>query len=165
MTQDVEANAAGVDFALVAYREEGDWQVQELSPRVLADVASLAAELRRYPGDNGVLGLVSVDDDFFLLTRVVGGQVRVLLSDITAASDWPIARSVVDFLQLPHPEPDDEQVPAGDPGIVADLGLGAMDMGALLDDYELYPDEALGDIAHRLGFGRLYDDALGVPTP
>lgn len=165
MTQDSEANAAGVDFALVAYREEGVWQLEELSPRTVADVESLATELRRYPGDGGALGLVSVDEDFFVLVRVLGEHVRVLLSDITAAGEWPIARSVVDFLGLPQPDPDDDQLPAGDPAIVADLGLDAMAMGALLDDFELYPDEMLGDVAHRLGFGRQYDELLGVPTP
>ena len=56
----------------------------------------------------------------------------------------------------------EEQEPAGDLGIVADLGMGAMDMGALLDDYELYPDEMLGDIAGKLGFGRLYDEVVGA---
>ena len=40
--------------------------------------------------------------------------------------------------------------------------MGAMDMGALLDDYELYPDEMLGDIAGRLGFGSQYDELVGV---
>ena len=48
--------------------------------------------------------------------------------------------------------------------ISADLGMGAMDMGALLDDVELYPDEMLADIATRLGFGTLYDQVLGVAT-
>jgi hypothetical protein len=43
--------------------------------------------------------------------------------------------------------------------------MGAMDMGALLDDYELYPDEMLGDIASRLGFGPLYDEIVGVAAP
>ena len=37
-----------------------------------------------------------------------------------------------------------------------------MDMGALLDDFELYPDEMLGDIARRLGFGALFDEAVGA---
>ena len=165
MTQDSQANAEGVDFALVVYREEGVWQLQELSPDSVADVGSFAAELRRYPGDGGSLGLVSVDEDFFLLLRVLGAHVRVLLSDITAATDWPIARSAVDFLELPLPaDDDDDQVPAGDLAIVADLGMGAMDMGALLDDFDLYPDEMLGDIAHRLGFGRLFDEVAGVTT-
>jgi hypothetical protein len=47
---------------------------------------------------------------------------------------------------------------------VADLGMGAMDMGALLDDFDLYPDEMLSDIAARLGFGRSYDELVGVST-
>ncbi len=165
MTQDSGSDAAGVDFALVVYREEGVWQLRELPPERAVDVDTLATELRRYPGDGGSLGLLSVDEDFFLLVRVLGDRVRVLLSDITAATDWPVARSAVDFLELPVPEDDDEQVPAGDLSIVADLGMGAMDMGALLDDFELYPDEMLADIANRLGFGRLYDEAVGVPTP
>ena len=92
-------------------------------------------------------------------------EARVLLSDVTAATEWPIARSVVEELELPMPEDEDDQLPAGDLGIVADLGLPAMDMGALLDDYDLYPDEILGDIAHRLGFGSLYDETLGVAAP
>lgn len=163
MSDQGPANAeGGVDFALVAYREEGVWQVQPLPSRSTSDLASLVQELRRWPGDSGCLGLVSVDEDFFLLLRVQGERCRILLSDITAATDWPLAREAVETLELPIPGDDDDQVPAGDPGIVADLGLGAMDMGALLDDYELYPDEVLGDIARSLGFGSQYDELVGV---
>ena len=164
MTQDAEANAEGVDFALVVYREEGVWQLQELDPDKVADIDTFADELRRYPGDGGSLGLVSVDEDFFLMVRVLGARTKLLLSDITAANDWPIARSVVEHLDLPLPEDEDEQVPAGDLSSVADLGMGAMDMGALLDDFELYPDEMLGDVAAKLGFGELYDEVVGVAT-
>ncbi len=160
-SEDLEA----VDFALVAYREENVWHLEELSDERVTSLDTLAAELRRWPGDFGSLGLVSVDEDFFVLVRVAGERTRVLLSDVTAATEWPIARSVVASLDLPLPEDDDEQVPAGDLGIVADLGMPAMDMGALLDDYELYPDEMLGDIAHKLGFGVMYDEVLGVTTP
>ena len=164
MSQEFEANTEGVDFVLVAYREEGLWQLQELEAEKAADLDRFAVELRRYPGDGGALGLVSIDEDFFLLVRVLGAEVRLLLSDVTAATDWPLAASVVEHLDLPLPDDEEEQEPAGDLGIVADLGMGAMDMGALLDDYELYPDEMLGDIASRLGFGRLYDEIVGVPA-
>jgi putative tRNA adenosine deaminase-associated protein len=164
MTDELEGGADGVDFVLAAYREEGVWQLQELEPEQAVDLEALAAELRRFPGDGGALGMVSIDEDFFLLVRVLGAEVRVLLSDVTAASDWPIARSALDLLELPIPDDDEDQEPAGDLAIVGDLGMGAMDMGALLDDYELYPDEMLGDIAAKLGFGPLYDDLAGVPT-
>ncbi|HET7821508.1 MAG TPA: tRNA adenosine deaminase-associated protein [Nocardioidaceae bacterium] len=165
MSQEFEANTEGVDFVLVAYREEGLWQLQELEAEKAADVDEFAVELRRYPGDGGALGLVSIDEDFFLLVRVLGAEVRLLLSDVTAATDWPLAAAVVEHLDLPLPDDEEEQEPAGDLGIVADLGMGAMDMGALLDDYELYPDEMLGDIASRLGFGPLYDEIVGVAAP
>jgi putative tRNA adenosine deaminase-associated protein len=165
MSDESEANAEGVDFVLVAYREEGVWQLEELADDSVADFETLAEELRRWPGDGGSLGLVSVDEDFFLLVRVLGPETRVLLSDVTAASDWPIARAALEHLELPLPEDDDDQVPAGDLGIVGDLGMGAMDMGALLDDFDLYPDEMLGDVARRLGFGSLYDEVVGVSAP
>jgi putative tRNA adenosine deaminase-associated protein len=165
MTEESVANAEGVDFALVAYREEGIWQLEELSAEMVADVEAFARELRRWPGDGGSLGLVSVDEDFFVLVRVAGEDMRVLLSDVTAASDWPIARSAVNHLEIPLADDEDDPVPAGDLAIVADLGMGAMDMGALLDDFDLYPDEMLGDIAQRIGFGQLYDETLGVTIP
>ncbi len=158
-------NVEGVDFALVAYREENVWRMEEVPEDRVHDLDSLTAELRRWPGDFGSLGMVSVDEDFFVLVRVAGQTTRVLLSDVTAATEWPIARSVVEELEFPMPDDEDEQLPAGDLAIVADLGLPAMDMGALLDDYDLYPDEVLGDIAHRLGFGALYDETLGVAAP
>ena len=164
MSQESEANAEGVDFALVAYREEGVWQVEELEKDTVSDLDDFTAELRRYPGDGGSLGLVSIDEDFFLLVRVLGAETRLLLSDVTAATDWPLAASVVDHLDLPLPDDDEDQEPAGDLGILADLGLGAMDMGALLDEVDLYPDEMLGDIAAKLGFGREYDELVGVST-
>ena len=165
MTDQSEANADGVDFAVVAYREEGVWQVEMLALDTLDDIEQLGRELRRWPGDGGSLGLVSVDEDFFLLVRVLGARMTVLLSDITAATDWPIARSALQYLELPIPDDEDDQVPAGDLGVVTDLGMGAMDMGALLDDYELFPDEMLGDIAAKLGFGRQFDEAVGVAAP
>ena len=159
-----QAGADAVDFALVAYREEGVWQVRELAEDTTDDLDQLAVELRRYPGDGGSIGLVSIDEDFFLIVRVLGPETRLLLSDVTAATDWPIARAVVDRLDLPLPDDEEDQEPAGDLGIVADLGMAAMDMGALLDDVELYPDEMLSDIAARLGFGTQYDDLVGVST-
>jgi putative tRNA adenosine deaminase-associated protein len=154
----------GIDFAVAAYREEGVWQVVELVHDVLTDVDRLAHALRRFPGDGGALGLVAVDEDFFVLVRVTGPTVRILLSDITAADEWELARSAVEVLGLPEPEDDDEQAPAGDLDLVGDLGMHAMDMAVLLDDFDLYPDEMLSDVARRLGFGSQFDEAVGLTS-
>ena len=154
----------GVDFAVAAYREEGEWQVEELVHDVLGDVPTLAAALRRFPGDGGAIGMIAIDEDFFVIVRVAGPSVRILLSDITAAEEWELARSAVDELGLPEPEDEDEQAPAGDLDVLGDLGMAAMDMGVLLDDFDLYPDEMLSDVARRLGFGALFDEAVGLTS-
>jgi putative tRNA adenosine deaminase-associated protein len=156
--------ADAVDFALAAYREEGVWQVAELTHDHVGDVDTLVDALRRFPGDHGAVGLVAVDEDFFLIVRVLGQHARVLLSDITAATEWEIAASAVEFLELPVPDDEDDQEPAGDLELLVDLGISAMDLGMLLDDYDLYPDELLSDVARRLGFGTAFDEAVGLTS-
>lgn len=153
-----------VDFAVAAFREGGRWTVEELAHDVIEDVDSLSHALRRFPGDAGAVGMIAVDEDFFVIVRVAGPTTRVLLSDITAADEWEIASSAIDFLGLPPPEDDDDQVPAGDLELLGDLGMHAMDLAVLLDDVDLYPDEMLSDIARRCGFGELFDDAVGLTS-
>jgi putative tRNA adenosine deaminase-associated protein len=153
-----------IDFAVAAFREEGAWTVEELAHDLIDDVDSVAQALRRFPGDGGAVAMVAVDEDFFVIVRVAGPTTRVLLSDITAADEWELASSVVEFLGLPEPEDEDDQVPAGDLDLLGDLGMRAIDMGVLLDDPDLYPDEILSDIARRLGFGELFDDAVDLTS-
>jgi len=153
-----------VDFALAAFREEGVWQVQELAHEVLVDVETLSHALRRFPGDGGAVGMVAVDEDFFVVVRVAGSHARVLLSDVTAADEWELAASAVEFLGLPLPEEEDDQVPAGDLDLLGDLGMHAMDLAVLLDDFDLYPDEMLSQVARRLGFGPQFDEAVGLAS-
>ncbi|MEZ5096395.1 MAG: hypothetical protein R2731_09910 [Nocardioides sp.] len=99
-----------------------------------------------------------------MLLRVAGPQVRLLLSDVTAADEWELAQSVVEHLNLPMPEEDDAPAPAGDLDLLGDLGVSAMDMGVLVDDEDLYPDEMLSEVARRLGFGALFDEAVGLTS-
>ena len=155
--------AGAIDFAIAAYRDEGEWTVTPLPPRAATELDVLTHALAQLPSDVGTLGMVSVDEEFFVLARVSGSHVRLLLSDVGAATESPLALAVVERLELPPPDDDDDQIqPAGDLAILADLGLSAMDLGALCDDLDLYPDEMLGDIARRLGFGREFEEALDL---
>jgi putative tRNA adenosine deaminase-associated protein len=154
-------SAAAIDFAVAAYREDGDWTVSSLPPRAATELDVLVHALGQLPSDVGTIGMVSVDEDFFVLARVSAGHVRLLLSDVGAATESPLAMSVIDRLDLPPPDDDDDQIqPAGDLSILADLGVSAMELGAMCDDPELYPDELLGDIAERLGFGHDFDELV-----
>ena len=154
-----------MDFALAAYRDEGGAGRSRSSPTTsIADVDTLAHALRRFPGDAARWAWWPSTRTSSSSSASPGRTTRLLLSDITAADEWELADSAVEHLGLPLPEDEDEQVPAGDLDLLGDLGMRAMDMGVLLDDYDLYPDEMLSDIARRLGFGELFDDA-GRPRP
>lgn len=155
MTSDV-SDVNDVDVAVVAYREDGVWQTTRLPDGVGIDVDDLVRALRPFPSECGVIGMVAVDEDFFVLARVSGSSTRLLLSDVTAIDEWPLASSVADVLDLPDPEEDDDPQPAGDLELLTDLGVTAIDLAVMLDDPDAYPDEVLGDIAERLGFGDAY---------
>lgn len=161
MSQMTDEEVDAVDLALVAYLDDDEWRLSELSDAALESVESIAEELRRYPGDKGCLALLSIDEDFVIVVRVDASHTRVLLSDASAATDWSLARSVMTQLGV-HLHDLDEQVPAGDLAICADLGMSAEEMGELLDDVDLFPEEVLSEIADALGFGAEFDDLVGI---
>ena len=136
------------DVAVIVYREDETWDTEVLPTALTEDLNGLIHALRQQPSIGGTIGLVTVGDDFFVALRVIGGQVSVFLSDLTAAADWPLARQVLDYLDIPIPGEDDldQVLPAGDMSIFADLGIDEMDLGALAGDLDQFPDEAIAKI-------------------
>jgi len=152
----------GGNVAVIVYREDDTWDTEVLPVALTEDLKGLIHALRQQPSLGGTIGLAAVGDDFFVALRVLGGEVSVFLSDLTAAVDWPLARQVLEYLEIPVPGDDDldQVLPAGEMSIFADLGVDEMDLGALSGDLDLFPDEALARIARRLGFGQALDRAL-----
>jgi putative tRNA adenosine deaminase-associated protein len=152
------------DFAVVVYREDETWDAEVLPASFAENLDSLIRALKQQPSLGGTIGLAAVGDDFFVALRVVGSQVSVFLSDLTASVDWPLARQVLEYLDIPIPDDEDldQVLPVGDLSIFADLGIDEMDLGALAGDLDLFPDEVLASIARRLGFGPALERALDV---
>jgi putative tRNA adenosine deaminase-associated protein len=152
----------GGNVAVIVYREDDVWETEILPVALTEDLAGLIHALRQQPSIGGTIGLVAVGDDFFVLLRLLGGQLSIFLSDLTAAVDWPLAHQVLEHLDIPIPGEDDldQVLPAGDMSIFADLGVDEMDLGQLSGDLDMFPDEALASIARRLGFGHALDRAL-----
>jgi len=150
------------DFALAAVREDGLWSVIPLPPATGNDLENLTHALRQQPGDIGAVGLLSFAEDFFVIVRVHGNTVSMLLSDVTAAFDSPFAGQVLEQLELPMPDGDDEDdiEPAGDLELLKDLGVSALLMAELCDDLDLYPDDVFSRLAEHLGFTEQYDAAM-----
>jgi len=154
---------AATDFAVIVYREEDTWEAEVLPVALTEDLNGLIHALKQQPSVGGTIGLAAVGDDFFVALRVLGTQVSVFLSDVTAAADWPLALQVLEYLGIPLPggEELDQVLPAGDLSIFADLGVDEMELGALSGDLDLFPDEVLASLAGRLGFGQAMERALG----
>lgn len=150
------------DFAVVVYREDEGWEAEILPVALTEDLAGLIHALRQQPSLGGTIGLVSVGDDFFVAIRLLGDDVMVFLSDVTASVDWPLAGQVLDYLDIPIPEEEelDQVLPVGDMSIFADLGLDEMELGMISGDLDLFPDEMLLGIAKKLGFAQPLDRAL-----
>jgi len=166
---DGEATVAEVtsgDFCIAVYREDNVWEAEVLPVAVIASVESMIHALRQQPSIGGVIGLAAVGDDFFVIIRVTGSQVSVFLSDLTASVDWPLARHVLEYLDIPVPydEDLDQVLPAGDLSILTDLGVDEMELCALSGDLDLFPDEVLASLARRVGFGAAFDRALESVT-
>ena len=62
-----------------------------------------------------MFGMLSVDDEFFVIVRPVPGGASLLLSDATAGLDYDIAADVLDLLHVPVPD-DDESMTTTMPG-------------------------------------------------
>lgn len=152
-----------VDFVVAVYLADGSWQVESWPRRLGHDLDKIVELLRGLPGEAGASSFISVDEDFFVAVRVAGPEVRWLLSDVTAATDWPIARDVLERLSLPLPDDDDRVQPAGDMALFADYGVDPMSMAVICDDLDSYPDEMIARIAEAAGFGPAFDDLLEAP--
>ncbi|MBV9448247.1 MAG: tRNA adenosine deaminase-associated protein, partial [Streptosporangiaceae bacterium] len=157
-------DANETDFAIIVYREEDRWEADALPAAVTTDLDAFVNALRRQPSIGGTIGFAGVGDDFFLAVRVFGEDVSLFLSDLTAAVDYPLARHVLEALDIPVPSDDelDQVLPAGDMSIFADLGLDEMELGAMSADLDLYPEDAVAGIADRLRFGDAVERALDV---
>jgi putative tRNA adenosine deaminase-associated protein len=159
------ADVGETDFAIIVYREEDQWEADVLPVSVTADLEGFLQALRRQPSRGGTIGFAGVGDDFWVAIRVVGEEESMFLSDLTAAADFPLARQLLEALDIPVPTDDeldelDQVLPAGDMSIFTDLGLDEMELGAVSADLDLYPDQAVALMAERLRFGDAVDDAL-----
>jgi putative tRNA adenosine deaminase-associated protein len=148
-------------FAVAAYRDAGRWRVEPLPASVLSDLGVLVQALRSQPPEGGPFVVALVDDEFFLVARQDGPRISLLLSDMTASVEYPLAEQALTRLGEDPPDDDelDELWPVGDLDLFADLGLGEDDMEQILDDIDAYPDEMLEAIVQRIGVVEEYTRA------
>jgi putative tRNA adenosine deaminase-associated protein len=155
-----DATEDDVDLIVALYREDGSPVALALDYELANDLESLITQLRRMPGDGGAVALVSIASEVFIIVRVRGKHVQAFCSDAVSAADWPLARDVVDLLGLEVPEDDDDSIPIGDLGILADAGLHDFELEAMAEDYDEDSATLVERIATRIKFGPEFAKAL-----
>jgi putative tRNA adenosine deaminase-associated protein len=147
-----------VDFGCIAWHEDGRWDATALNST--RDIGLIIDALKSQQTNGGAIALIAIEDEFVIIGRVLGDQMQMMISDITYALDYEVAAELVEILDLEFPEEEDESQPGGDIDLLSDLGVGQMELLAILDDTELYPDEQLEAIANRLGFGEQFNQVI-----
>jgi putative tRNA adenosine deaminase-associated protein len=148
-------------FAVAAFRDGELWQVEALPPAMLGDLGVLLQALRSQPPEGGPFVIGTVDEEFILFARQDGPRISLLLSDMTASVEYPLAAQVL--ARLGEDPPDDDELddvwPVGDLDQFADLNLPEDEMEQILEDVDAYPDEMLDTIVARIGLGDSYAQA------
>jgi putative tRNA adenosine deaminase-associated protein len=143
------------DFGILAWREDDLWRASRLT--ITRDLGSIMDQLKAQQGEAGSIALIAIDEEFFIIARSTGRTMQMMLSDVTYAVEYEIAADLIDALDLPFPEDDDDPQPGGDIDLLSDFGINAMDLEVMSDDLEMYPEEQITSLAHRLGFGEQFD--------
>lgn len=154
-------------FAVAAFRDGAVWRAAPLPVAVLDDLGALLSALRSQPPEGGPFVTACVDDEFFIIARQDGPRTLLLLSDLTASVEYPLAEQAMNRLGEDPPDDDelDEVWPVGDLDLFADLDLSEDEMEQILDDDDAYPDEMLETIVERLGMSDAYSLATEMVRP
>ena len=147
-------------WAVVVFPDGDRLQVAQLPPVIAEDLDAVVSALRGQV--TGAFALVDVADEFLVVVRLLHGEERFLLSDAGASLEWDLAAQVMDRLDLdlPDEEESEDLWPVGELGIFDDLGLDALELGAILADEDAYADEILAAIARRLGFAEAFEQVV-----
>lgn len=152
---------SSADFGVIAWHEDGRWTLTEIEET--RDLGHLMDQLKAQRTNGGALALVAIDEEFFIVVRSLGAKMQMMISDATYALEYDIAAEIIEILDLPFPEENDESEPGGDIDLLSDLGMSAMELETLCFDTDLYPDEQIDAIAARLGFGNEFTEMYELP--
>jgi putative tRNA adenosine deaminase-associated protein len=146
-------------FAAALARSGRSWAAYEMDLDGVADVDELADLVREVVGDAGTAVLfVEEDDEYVGIMRVDAGgeEPRVFLSDARAAAGYPAAALLVQAAGVDagsdeDAAPDFDIRPSGDAALLADLGVPASDLLALVSAEGELPADVITEVCERAG--------------
>lgn len=146
-------------YAVAVAQRDDRRQCTRLDRTALTGLAEAVAAVRGAgTASDTLFGFFNADEAFFLILRITPDGTGLLLSDARAAQRHTLAAQSLDALGAgPAGEDAPGGLPAGDLGILSDLGLTADGMAAVLAGPDGLPDDQLRAIAERCGFAAEFD--------
>jgi putative tRNA adenosine deaminase-associated protein len=142
-------------FAAALARSGAGWAAYELDLDGVIDVDELAELVREVAGGASPAVLfVEEDDEYVGIVRVDAdpAEPRVFLSDGRAAVDYPIAGLLAQADVAPADSaPDFDIQPSGDFALLADLGVPADALLALVTAEGELPADVITEVCERIG--------------
>ena len=115
-----------IDFGLIAWHEDGRWTTSGIADT--RDIGVIIDSLKAQQTNGGAIAMIAIEDEFVIIARMLGDQMRMMISDVTYAIDYDVAAELVEVMDLDFPEEEDEPSPAGDLDLLNDLGVGEMEL-------------------------------------
>ncbi len=97
------------DFGIIAWHEDGRWNVSELTH--VRDLGSIMDQLNSQATNGGAIALIAIEEDYFVVARALGSQMQMMISDVTYALESDLAADLLEMLDLPFPEEEDDSQP------------------------------------------------------
>jgi putative tRNA adenosine deaminase-associated protein len=106
MVDVTDAMVNEVDIAVAAWHEDGRWNLALLPDA--HDLPHIIDRLKSQQTNGGAIALLAIDEEFFMLIRVLGSHISMFLSDVTCAIDYEVAADFLELCDLDSPEEDEE---------------------------------------------------------
>lgn len=139
-------------FAAVLVRTSAGWMARELDLDEVETIDDIA-ELVRDASETAATAMMFLeqDDEYVGILRMDSEQddLRVFVSDGSAAEEYELAGLLVDGLLDAEQDIDDE--PVGDADLVADLGTSAHDLLALVSHEGTLPVDVITAVCEKAG--------------
>lgn len=161
--------------ASVLARADGAWTGADLDLSDIDDLDGLADLLRESSGDAPVAVLfLDEDDEYVALVRTQGDdELRVFVSDRRALEGPGVAGRLLAETTVPEdvvdPEDDVEDEggrpelePAGEPGLLDDLGVDAETLLELCNAEGMLPADVAFAVCERMGCAEVLEQVRGV---
>ena len=97
-----------LSFAITVTSAEGAWVIRPFKDD-FTDVNTSIKAVRNLRSEGAAFALLCVEDDYFVVVRPVPGDVRMLLSDATYASEDDFAADFLDLRDIDIPDLDEDE--------------------------------------------------------